>query len=68
MLVDLDRYVSSGQPLEMIYLDRQGRITQRQILPYSITGDQMKAYCLTRRAIRSFLINHILSILPAKHA
>lgn len=64
MLAKLHRYVGAGQQVEMIYMDCQGKISKRRIHPYTIKGNQIKAYCLHRRAIRSFLVDQILAIFP----
>lgn len=62
MLRDLQRYLTSAQLVDIIYLDRSGQITQRRIKLHSITDDQVKAYCFYRRSIRSFSISNILAI------
>ncbi len=66
MLRDLQRYLSSDQLVDIIYLDRSGQITQRRIKLHSVTEDQVKAYCFARRSIRSFSISNILAIAAAK--
>lgn len=66
MLKDLYRYLSSGRPVEIIYMDRSGRITQRRIKLHSVNEDQVKAYCFTRGLIRSFAISNILAIVAAE--
>ncbi|MEW9669997.1 WYL domain-containing protein [Ammoniphilus sp. 3BR4] len=66
MLRDLQRYLTSGQLVEIIYLNQQGQISQRKLRLYSIDGDQLKAYCLTRSSIRSFSIKNILALASVK--
>ncbi|RKD26014.1 hypothetical protein BEP19_03565 [Ammoniphilus oxalaticus] len=64
MIRELRRYLSTGQLCEIIYLDQTDRISQRQVKLMSIKGDQVTAYCYTRRAIRSFYIANVLAVGP----
>ncbi|MED4780359.1 WYL domain-containing protein [Brevibacillus choshinensis] len=44
----------------IIYLGGDGKTTQRTLRPLEIVGDRLKAYCLTKRAPRVFIIDNIL--------
>ncbi len=65
MLRDLQRCLAANCPVELIYLDRFGRATKRTVRLREIDGDRVKAYCLTRRAPRVFVIDNILAVQPA---
>ena len=60
----IDKYV--GQIVEIIYLDRNGHISQRKIEVWSIKDSSVKAYCLENRAPRIFMIENILAIIPTR--
>ncbi|UOF90741.1 WYL domain-containing protein [Fodinisporobacter ferrooxydans] len=62
MLKDLQRCL--GQTVEMIYMDRHGAMSQRKVKLQSIRDDYIKAYCYTKRASRTFVIDNILAVVP----
>lgn len=57
-----EKYV--GAIVAMIYLDRNGRITQRRIRVKDVQGGLVHAYDLTKRAPRVFQAARILAVLP----
>lgn len=62
MKKELQRSIGQQQHIEIIYLGSQGKASKRTIRPLEIVGDRLKAYCLTRRAPRVFVIDNILAI------
>lgn len=62
MKKQLERYIN--QQIYLIYLDRNGLTTKRTVRLLEIKNDQVKAYCLTKRAPRVFTIANILAIHP----
>ncbi|MBB6689891.1 hypothetical protein H7B90_00605 [Cohnella xylanilytica] len=58
----IDKYV--GQLINIIYVDRHGRITQRRITVYSVGGGQVRAYDHTRQGMRTFHVEGILAQEP----
>lgn len=70
MKKELQRAIVQQQHIEIIYLGSQGSTSKRIIRPLEITGDRLKAYCLTRRAPRVFTIGNILAVQPVvvRHA
>jgi predicted DNA-binding transcriptional regulator YafY len=58
----MDKYI--GRVVEIIYLDRSGKVTQRKIEVRSIQGGVVRAYCLQQRAPRVFVIDRILAVAP----
>ncbi len=60
----IDKYV--GQMIEIIYLDRNNKLTQRKIHVTSIKEGVVKAFCLDQRAPRVFVLDRILAIVPVR--
>lgn len=58
--------MSIGQTIEMIYLDKAGKITQRKIEVNGIRDGRIRATCLTTGAPRVFLAGSILSWQPVQ--
>lgn len=48
--------------IEIIYIDRSGRFSQRAIRVLAIRDDYLKAYCYTAGQIRVFLLPNILGV------
>lgn len=51
-----------GTIVELIYLDQQGKLSQRNVFILSERNGKLLAYCYTKRKIRSFVIKNILGI------
>jgi len=62
----IEKYV--GCVVIMIYLDRAGKFSQREIRVQSVRGDQVRAFCLTSGAPRVFRRENILALEPVRHA
>ncbi|SEP13774.1 hypothetical protein SAMN04487895_12353 [Paenibacillus sophorae] len=54
-----------GQIIEIVYIDKAGRITQRKIEVKGIREGRIRATCLTTGAPRVFLDSSILAWQPA---
>jgi len=67
---ELQKYLISEQFVEVIYLDRHGNTSKRMIRLLKIRNGLLKAYCLTKRAPRIFVIDNILAVQPvvSRHA
>ncbi|RNB90142.1 WYL domain-containing protein [Brevibacillus nitrificans] len=65
MVKELQRAIDHQQHIQIIYLGREGQTTMRTLRPMEVTGDRLKAYCLTRKAPRVFVIDNILAVAPA---
>ncbi|WP_136603742.1 hypothetical protein [Paenibacillus dokdonensis] len=61
-----EKYI--GQRVEIVYLDRTGKITQRKIEVKGIRGQIVRATCLQTGAPRTFRLDRILAWQPAKIA
>lgn len=57
----LKRCFESKIPVEIIYLDLKGKISQRVIMIQDIKKDSIKALCLLRNQKRTFKIDNILA-------
>ena len=53
-----------GRTVEIVYWDRQGRWTQRVIVPLAVTDEWVRAYCRTRKAPRLFRLDRIMAVRP----
>lgn len=51
-----------GTIVELIYIDRHERLSQRKVFILSERNGRLIAYCYTKRRIRSFLLNNILGM------
>ncbi|MBM7647510.1 putative DNA-binding transcriptional regulator YafY [Bacillus ectoiniformans] len=61
----LNRSMKEQKPLVIIYLAKDGAITQRKIIVKSLSSSAIYAYCFQRRSTRSFLLSNILAAYPA---
>ncbi|CAG7652443.1 hypothetical protein PAESOLCIP111_06538 [Paenibacillus solanacearum] len=55
-----ERYV--GSTVEIIYMDRNKRISQRRITVVSVQDGRLRAHCLAQQAPRLFRIDSILAV------
>lgn len=53
-----------GQLMDVMYLSRRGEVTKRRIKVLKLQGESFQAYCFTRHAKRTFLIENILACIP----
>lgn len=58
--------MSIGQTIEIVYQDKAGKITQRQIEINAIRDGKIRATCLTTCAPRVFMVSSILAWQPVK--
>lgn len=64
MKEQLMKAFKNQQIVQMIYVAKDGTITKRKVKIVKLFGDKVQAYCFTRNAKRTFIIDHILAILP----
>lgn len=64
----LFRSMEERKPVEIIYMSKNNTFTQRKIFIKELRGSTILAYCLTRKQLRIFNLNNIMSILPEKSA
>lgn len=60
----LEWYMNSRTPIEIIYMSKNGSITQRSLLLLDMNKNNVTAFCYLRNQKRTFLLNSILSYRP----
>ncbi|MER2059619.1 MAG: transcriptional regulator [Niallia sp.] len=60
----IKKAMQHNQIRDIMYMDKNNRITKRRIKVLKIAGDTFQAYCFVRRANRTFLIGNVLAIMP----
>jgi predicted DNA-binding transcriptional regulator YafY len=58
----IEKYV--GCVIEIIYQDKKGQLTKRQIQVHSVQGELVRAFCMTSGAPRMFSEKNILAAFP----
>jgi len=58
------KVLERGQLVDMMYIAKSGEISKRRIKVIQITDDSFAAFCFTKQAKRTFLIDNILAIVP----
>lgn len=54
-----------GEVVEIVYMDKNGHLSQRRIEIHSIRGERVYSTCLTSGERRTFLQNRILACRPS---
>ena len=67
MKEQLIKAMQRNQFVNMMYLARSGEVSKRQIKIIKIVGDSFQAYCFTRQAKRTFMIDSVLAVVPVFH-
>lgn len=57
----LKRSCENKTPIQIIYIDNNGQISQRTIKVLAVSNTVVKAYCYTKRQFRTFKLDNILS-------
>ncbi|MFD2443835.1 hypothetical protein ACFSO7_07540 [Bacillus sp. CGMCC 1.16607] len=60
------RAIESQTPIEIIYLSKDGSITQRKLRVLAIIDHQIKAFCFSSNKYRVFNLLNILSVSPVR--
>ncbi|MED3876230.1 transcriptional regulator [Lysinibacillus capsici] len=53
--------------LNMMYIAKDGNVSKRRIKIIKIVGNSFQAYCFTKQAKRTFLIENVLAVVPVIH-
>ncbi|WP_430787521.1 hypothetical protein VBD025_16680 [Virgibacillus flavescens] len=56
------RSIQNKEKLEMIYLSSDNCVSQRVVRVLKLNDDMIMAYCYTKRTIRTFKLENILSV------
>lgn len=67
MRINLMKCMERNQLVELMYLDSKGNISQRRVKVLKIKGDTFQAFCFSRNAKRTFIINSVLACVPIIH-
>ena len=67
MKEQLIKAMQRNQFVNIMYLARSGEVSKRRIKIIKIVGDSFQAYCFTREAKRTFMIDSVLAIVPIIH-
>lgn len=63
----LVKAMQRNQLLNMMYLAKDGQVSKRRIKVIKIVGDSFQAFCFTRQAKRTFMIDNVLAVVPIVH-
>lgn len=64
MKEQLIKAMQRNQFLNMMYLAKDGNVSKRRIKVIKIAGNSFQAYCFTRCAKRTFMIDSVLAVVP----
>lgn len=67
MKEQLIKAMQRNQFVNMMYMDKSGEVSKRRIKIIKIVGDSFQAYCFTRQAKRTFMIDSVLAVVPVFH-
>lgn len=67
MKEQLIKAMQRNQLLNMMYMAKNGNVSKRRIKIIKIVGDSFQAYCFTRQAKRTFMIDNVLAVVPISH-
>lgn len=59
---ELEYYWRQGRRVELVYLDRCGNLSQREVVLLSVQEGRVLAYCLCKQGIRQFRCENILAV------
>jgi predicted DNA-binding transcriptional regulator YafY len=62
LVKELQRAINQQLHIHIIYLRNNKKTSQRTLRPLAIIGNRLKAYCLTRKVPRVFVIDNILAV------
>ena len=64
MKEQLIKAMKRNQFLNMVYMAKDGNVSKRRIKIIKIAGNSFQAYCFTRQAKRTFMIDSVLAVVP----
>lgn len=67
MKEQLIKAMQRNQFVNMMYLAKSGEVSKRRIKIIKIVGDTFQAYCFTKQAKRTFMIDSVLAVVPIIH-
>ncbi len=67
MKEQLIKAMQRNQFLNMMYMAKDGTVSQRRIKIIKIVGNSFQAYCFSKQAKRTFMIDNMLAVVPVIH-
>jgi len=67
MKEQLIKAMQRNQFLNMMYLAKAGKVSKRHIKVIKIVGNSFQAYCFSKQAKRTFMIDSVLAVVPIVH-
>ncbi len=56
--------MQNGQIVNMMYMAKDGQISERKIKVIKVYGESFQAYCFLRNTKRTFKIDNVLALIP----
>ncbi len=66
MLRQLMKSINYNEPLDMMYMAKNGQISKRRIRVLQVGEVSFRAYCFLRKSNRTFKIDNVLALVPNK--
>lgn len=63
----LERSISYGEVLDMMYMAKDGTVSKRRIKVVQLGELSFRAYCYLRKTNRTFTIDNVLALVPVFH-
>jgi len=63
----LVKAMQRNQLVNMMYMAKDGTFSKRRVKIIKVAGDNFQAYCFTKKAKRTFMIDNILAVVPVIH-
>ncbi|KOS68360.1 transcriptional regulator [Lysinibacillus contaminans] len=67
MKEQLIKAMQRNQLVNMMYVSKTGGITKRRIKIIKMESDLFQAFCFMKQAKRTFIIDHVLAVVPLIH-
>lgn len=64
MKSQLLKVMQRNQPVDMMYIAKNGEVSKRRIKVLKMTDDSFSAFCFLKHAKRTFLIDNVLALSP----
>lgn len=64
MKTQLLKVAERNQLVDMMYIDKNSKISKRRIKVVKVLEDKFTAYCFTKHSPRTFVIENVLALMP----
>ncbi len=55
-----------GQIVNVMYVAKDGQISERKLKVIKVYGESFQAYCFLRNTKRTFLVDNVLALVPVE--